>query len=132
MRLLLRIVMRRFALAAALVLTSGRLLAQAGPPAHDMSQHRMATDSARDGWTTSLSARAFVQYVDQSTKRGDRQFGITDWEMLMASRRAGPGTLRLSAMTSIGASIAARLIAVARTAKPAGSFKLLLSSKSRL
>lgn len=100
----MRVSMRPFTVAAALVVMSGRLSAQ-----HDMSQHDMARDSARGdsarGWTASLSGRAFVQYVDQSTKRGDRQLGVTDWQMLMASRRAGPGTVRLSAMTSIESAV---------------------------
>jgi hypothetical protein len=39
--------------------------------------------------------------VDQSTRRGDRQFGITDWEMLMARREIRGGVLRLDVMTSV-------------------------------
>jgi hypothetical protein len=43
---------------------------------------------------------AFGTYIDQSTKRGDRGFGITDWEMLMARRAVRGGVLRLNVMTS--------------------------------
>jgi hypothetical protein len=40
-------------------------------------------------------------YDEQRTKRGDRQLGVIDWEMLMASRSLGTGRLHLHAMTSL-------------------------------
>lgn len=48
-----------------------------------------------------LQGTANALYVEQRTKRGDRQAGMTDWEMLMAMRTLGGGTLRLNAMTSM-------------------------------
>ena len=52
-------------------------------------------------WRLSLQGALSAMYTDQSTQRGDRQTALTDWEMLMASRRIGAGFLRLSLMTSI-------------------------------
>jgi hypothetical protein len=52
-------------------------------------------------WTVSLHGAVYGQYDDQSTKRGDHQLGITDWEMVMAMRPLSGGLLRLHAMTSI-------------------------------
>jgi hypothetical protein len=48
--------------------------------------HRMWGD-----WTAMLHGVAFVQYVDQGSIRGDRQLGLTDWEMLMAMHPLGGG-----------------------------------------
>lgn len=117
------------AFAAALVLLSGRLLAQDPAPRpmqHDMAamaahsplglpQSRMGSgtswlpDSSSfraataiwGRWMISLQGAVFGQYVDQSTKRGDQQLGITDWEMMMATRPLGDGFLHVHAMTSV-------------------------------
>ena len=58
----------------------------------DSSPLRSATATWR-GWMISLQGTVFGQYVDQSTKRGDQQLGITDWEMIMATRQIGDGFL---------------------------------------
>lgn len=55
----------------------------------------------RGAWMFSLHGAGYLQYDDQLTKRGDRQPGITDWEMLMAMRPLAGGELHLHAMTSI-------------------------------
>ena len=117
------------AFAAALVFSSGRLLAQdplPRPVQHDMAgmsahspfglpQSRMgsgtswlpdssplrAATAMWGGWMISLQAAVFGQYVDQSTKRGDQQLGITDWEMVMATRALLGGFLHVHAMTSV-------------------------------
>lgn len=52
-------------------------------------------------WSVGGHARAFVQYVDQGTRRGDRQLGVTDWEMLTALRDVAGGRLQFSAMTTL-------------------------------
>lgn len=52
-------------------------------------------------WTAMLHGVAFGMYDDQGSKRGDRQPGIVDWEMLMAMRRVGAGMLHLHAMASL-------------------------------
>lgn len=121
----------RVALATALCLLSGRLLAQTTgasvhSPVHDMSAMAMQSplgiraarmgsgtswlpDSTRvrdihtmrGSWMLSLQAKAYGQYVNQSTKRGDTQFGLTDWEMLMAMRPVGTGQFRFNVMTTV-------------------------------
>ena len=58
--------------------------------------HRMWGD-----WTVMLHGVAFAQYDDQGSRRGDRQLGIVDWEMLMAMRRVGSGLLHLHGMVSL-------------------------------
>ena len=52
-------------------------------------------------WTAMLHGVAFAQYDDQASERGDRQFGIVDWEMLMLMRRIGAGELQLHGMVSL-------------------------------
>ena len=52
-------------------------------------------------WMLSLQAKVYGQYVNQHTKRGDTQAGVTDWEMLMAMRSIGRGQLRLNLMTTL-------------------------------
>lgn len=52
-------------------------------------------------WTIGFHGSVFIQYDDQSTKRGDTQLGVIDWEMAMATRRIGNGQLELRAMTSL-------------------------------
>ncbi|MEO7997840.1 MAG: hypothetical protein ABI852_10370 [Gemmatimonadaceae bacterium] len=127
---------RLVALATALFLTSGRLLAQSGAAPDAMSSHKMSSGSMsamtmmlplnvpssrmgsgtswvpdstrvrdistmRGAWMLSLQGKAYGQYVNQSTKRGDTQFGITDWGMLMAMRSVGTGQFRFNLMTTI-------------------------------
>jgi hypothetical protein len=53
------------------------------------------------GWNLMLHGAAFVQYTEQSTVRGNSQLGVTDWEMLTASRGFGGGLVQLNVMTSI-------------------------------
>lgn len=116
-----RSTLRLIAIAAPLVCARGRLFAQ-----HDMSSmgarvplnippSRMGSgtswlpDSTRvpattDTWGTwmiSFHGAAFAQFDDQFTKRGDKAFGVVDWEMLMAMRSLGGGQLQLRAMTSL-------------------------------
>jgi hypothetical protein len=50
------------------------------------ANHKMWGD-----WTVMLHGVAFGQYDDQGSKRGDKQLGIVDWEMVMAMRRVGTG-----------------------------------------
>ena len=52
-------------------------------------------------WTAMLHGVAFGEYDDQGSKRGDRQLGVVDWEMLMVMRRVGSGMLHLHAMASL-------------------------------
>jgi hypothetical protein len=52
-------------------------------------------------WLLMVHGAAFGQYDRQNGFRGDRQFGLVDWEMLMAARSFGGGTLRLNTMTSL-------------------------------
>src|SRR5438105_9846278 len=60
------------------------------------ANHKMWGD-----WTIMLHGVAFGEYDDQGSKRGDRQLGIIDWEMLMAMRRIGTGMLHLHGMASL-------------------------------
>ncbi len=55
----------------------------------------------RGAWMFSFSGAGYAQYDNQTTLRGDRQYGITDWEMLMAMRPVRGGMLHLHLMTSI-------------------------------
>ena len=52
-------------------------------------------------WTAMLHGVAFAQYDDQGSHRGDAQFGVVDWEMLMLMRRVGTGLLHLHGMVSL-------------------------------
>jgi hypothetical protein len=45
-------------------------------------------------WLLMLHGAAFGQYDHQNGFRGDTQLGLIDWEMLMAARSLGGGTLR--------------------------------------
>lgn len=112
--------------AAACVFTSGRLFAQHDMPGMDMprrpangpaglhaakmgsgtswlpdSSRERAVTLVRGAWMLSLQGALFALYDDQSSQRGDRQLGITDWEMLTAMRPAAGGMLHLSLMTSM-------------------------------
>ena len=51
-------------------------------------------------WTVTVHGVVTAHYDRQGTKRGATQLGVTDWEMLMAMRPLGGGTLQLRAMTS--------------------------------
>lgn len=68
----------------------------------DSSRTRAVT-AMKGNWMLSLHGVVYGQYVDQSTRRGDRQFGSTDWEMVMAMRPTAGGMLHLRAMTSVEA-----------------------------
>jgi len=60
-------------------------------------------------WTAMLHGEAFLQYNDQGSDRGARQFGSVNWGMAMASRNFGaptadgsaPNRLTLRAMLSL-------------------------------
>lgn len=52
-------------------------------------------------WSVMFHGSASLLYNHQGSDRGDRQLGLVDWEMVMASRRVGAGVLRLNAMTSL-------------------------------
>ena len=58
--------------------------------------HKMSGD-----WTVMMHGAAFGQYDDQGSTRGDKQLGVIDWGMLMASRAVGTGMLHLNAMMSL-------------------------------
>lgn len=60
------------------------------------AQHRTIGD-----WTAMIHGVAFGGYNDQGSKRGDKQLGITDWEMLMLMRQIGSGMLHLHGMASL-------------------------------
>lgn len=60
------------------------------------ANHKMWGD-----WTIMLHGVAFGQYDYQGSKRGDDQFGVIDWEMLMAMRAVGSGMLHLHGMVSL-------------------------------
>ncbi|HMA23001.1 MAG TPA: hypothetical protein VKP00_03375 [Gemmatimonadaceae bacterium] len=64
-----------------------------------------AAHLAMGDWMLMLHGAAVGQFDHQGTRRGDSQFGLTDWEMLMAARGAGGGLFRASAMTSAEALI---------------------------
>jgi hypothetical protein len=51
-------------------------------------------------WDVMLHGVAFLQYDDQGTRRGDRQFGSVNWGMLMAGRDLAGGRLALRGMMS--------------------------------
>jgi hypothetical protein len=52
------------------------------------------------GWELMLHGVAFLQYDDQGTKRGDRQFGSVNWGMVMAGHDLAGGRLDLRGMVS--------------------------------
>jgi hypothetical protein len=51
-------------------------------------------------WDVMLHGVAFLQYDDQGTRRGDRQFGSVNWGMLMAGHDLAGGRLNLRGMMS--------------------------------
>jgi hypothetical protein len=52
------------------------------------------------GWRLLASGQMFAVYSDQTGPRGRDKLFSTNWAMLVASRRAGPGTLAVHAMVS--------------------------------
>src|SRR5665213_1078669 len=52
------------------------------------------------GWDLMLHGLAFLQYDDQGTKRGDKQFGSVNWGMIMAGTGLAGGRLNLRGMMS--------------------------------
>jgi hypothetical protein len=56
-------------------------------------------------WMLMLHGAAFGQFDHQGTRRGDSQWGLTDWEMLTATHAAGGGLFRVNLMTSAEALI---------------------------
>ena len=60
------------------------------------ANHKMWGD-----WTAMIHGVAFAQYDHQGSDRGDEQFGIVDWEMLMLMRSVGTGMLHLHGMASL-------------------------------
>jgi hypothetical protein len=60
-----------------------------------------ALHTMRRGWMVMVHGAAFVQYNDQGSIRGDKQLGLTDWEMMTATHSLAGGLLHLNVMTSI-------------------------------
>lgn len=60
------------------------------------ANHKMLGD-----WTVMLHGVAFGMYDDQATPRGASQWGVIDWEMIMAMKRLGTGLLHLHGMASL-------------------------------
>lgn len=59
-----------------------------------------ASHSMLGDWELMLHGVAFLQYDDQGSRRGDKQFGSVNWGMLMASHDLAGGRLDLRAMMS--------------------------------
>jgi len=59
-------------------------------------------------WSLMVHGAANVQYDHQNGFRGDRQFGLIDWEMLMAAHPLAGGLFRVNAMTSLEAAVNGR------------------------
>jgi hypothetical protein len=53
------------------------------------------------GWNLMLHGLAFLQYDDQGTRRGDKQFGSVNWGMLMVGHNLAGGRLNLRGMVSV-------------------------------
>jgi hypothetical protein len=52
-------------------------------------------------WDLMLHGAAFAQYDNQGGPRGDSQFGVIDWAMLMATHDLAGGRLQLRSMLSL-------------------------------
>jgi hypothetical protein len=52
-------------------------------------------------WELMSHGAGFVQYNDQGSDRGNRQFGSMNWAMLMASRKVDSGLFQARAMLSL-------------------------------
>ena len=59
-----------------------------------------ASHTTLGGWDVMLHGLAFLQYDDQGTKRGDKQFGSVNWGMIMAGHDLAGGRLNLRGMMS--------------------------------
>jgi len=59
-----------------------------------------ASHTMLGAWEVMLHGVAFLQYDDQSTRRGDTQFGSVNWGMLMAGHDLAGGRLNLRGMVS--------------------------------
>ncbi len=59
-----------------------------------------ASHTMLGAWDVMLHGVAFMQYDDQGTRRGDRQFGSVNWGMLMAGHDLAGGRLNLRGMVS--------------------------------
>ena len=59
-------------------------------------------------WSLMLHGAVYGQYDHQNGFRGAAEFGMIDWEMLMAARPLGGGLLRFNAMTSLEALVLPR------------------------
>lgn len=82
-------------LAAAFVEMQQMMMSQQ-PPAAAMSM----ISRLLGGWTVMASGQLFTAYAAQSGPRGRDKTFSTNWAMLMASRRLGPGTLTVRSMLS--------------------------------
>ena len=69
------------------------------------SSHFRGVQATRGAWSLSLHGAATGQFIDQPTVRGDRTFGITDWEMVMVGRAVDAGYIDFRAMTSLEAAV---------------------------
>lgn len=69
------------------------------PDSSPMHAHHFSVGN----WSLMLHGAANVQYDHQNGFRGDEQFGLIDWEMLMAARPLAGGLFRVNAMTSLEA-----------------------------
>jgi hypothetical protein len=56
-------------------------------------------------WSLMLHGAANAQFDHQNGFRGDQQFGLIDWEMLMAARPLAGGLVRVNAMTSLESAV---------------------------
>jgi hypothetical protein len=52
------------------------------------------------GWEVMGHGTVFLQYIHETTDRGDAQLGSVNWGMLMGRRAVGPGELELRLMMS--------------------------------
>ncbi len=59
-------------------------------------------------WSLMLHGAANLQYDNQNGFRGDQQFGLIDWEMLMAAHPLAGGLFRVNAMTSLESAVNGR------------------------
>jgi hypothetical protein len=55
------------------------------------------------GWSIGHHFAAYGMYIDQGTQRGGRQHALSEWQMVMATRPAGGGSLQVRGMWSIEA-----------------------------
>jgi hypothetical protein len=60
-----------------------------------------AVHAMKGPWTLMFHENAFLQYLHESSARGDDQFGSINWVMGMAQRNIGRGRLGLRGMVSL-------------------------------